>query len=193
MPLHKPPAPGDGGGGSRAAAQKGWGAARVPQNQSTLKPEQAAPRACLLQAGATPVSSPLSSVHGGLVLAFPWAGAAVGLAPAREPLCLDAGGLEGSGGHLPAPGPPAHLAAAGTVMSDCSSVPVPHGHHHGPASAPCRARVSLPAWQHIAACTLPSGSCRFLAGETARPAPSGCAGGAGSGLSPFRKRWHCPE
>lgn len=46
-----------------------------------------------------------------------WAGVAMGLAPAREPLCLEQG-AQRAGGNQPPPGPPAHLAAVETVTSD---------------------------------------------------------------------------
>lgn len=149
------------GGGSRAAAQSLWGAVRVPQHQSTLKPEQAAPHARSLWAGATPLSSPPSLVHGGLVLAVPWAGAAVGLALAGEPLCLGAGVWEGRGVSASS-SPPPHLAAAGTVASACAAM------SPSPTATPMVLLVPLagpgcPCQPgSIAACTPPSGSCRFL-------------------------------
>lgn len=104
------------------------------------------------------------------------AGVAVGLAPAREPLCLGAGGSEGRG-LLPASGPPAHLAAAGTVASDCAAMtPSPTVVPMSFAGPGCPSQPGS-----IAACTLPSGSCPFL--RVRQPdQPPGSAGGAAFGL-----------
>lgn len=122
-----------------ALGQRVWGAARVPQNRSTLKPERAAPPARLLRAGATPASSPPSLVHGGSVLALPWAGLAMGLALAREPLCLGAGGSEGRGASASS-GPPGLSCCSGDGgIRPHSDVSVPRGRPHGSAGAPCRA------------------------------------------------------
>lgn len=57
-------------------------------------------------------------------------------------------GLGGQGGVCQLQPPTSSRCSGDSGISLRSNVAVPHGHSHGPAGAPCRARVSLPAWQH---------------------------------------------
>lgn len=154
---------GNHGATAQATSSWGWGIAIGQQHRGFggqpgcpkpehPKPEQAAPCACLLQTGATRVSLPPSSVQGGSVLVLPWGWHQLGN------LCALEQGARRAGGCLPASGPPAHLAAAGTVASDCAAMSL------SPTVLPMSvAGPGCPSQPgSIAACTLPSGSCPFL-------------------------------
>lgn len=122
------------GGDSRAAAQRVWGSARVPQNQSTPKPEQATPCPCSLWCHPGVISTLLGA--GGPGPVWLWAGVAMGLVPAREPLCLEQGAQRA--GASATSGPPSSSRCNGhSAVRPCSDVPVPHS----PAGAPAGARV----------------------------------------------------
>lgn len=129
--------------------------------------------------------------HRASMLALPWAGVAVGLAPSGN-LCALEWEAQGAGGCLPALGHSACLTVAGMVASDCSVISL------SPTATPmvlpvlfagpgCPSQPGI-----IAASTLPSGSCCFLRGR--QPDQSlRVLGDAGFGLSPCRKWWHCPD
>lgn len=140
-------------GGSRAAQRVGgWLGClktRAPQSWREQLPVPT-------HSGATPVSSPPSLVHGGSVPAWPWAGAAVGLAPTGEPLCLGAGGSEGRGMSASSGPPSSSRCSRDGGVRLRSAVPIPHGCPPSPASALAGPGCpSLPG--STATCALPGG------------------------------------
>lgn len=158
------------GGGSRAAAQRVWGAARVPQNQSTLKLE------CPLALGWCHPCV-LATLFGaqGIGAGVPVGRGGRGAGTVRGTFVPWSRGLGGQGAVCQLWAPQLVSLQQGRWRQSAQRCPHPPWLPRGPAGAPCRARVSFPAWQHR--CLHPAfRQLPLPGGETARPAPSGCWG-----------------